>query len=80
MSPVVATIAPAYSMRESVGRAFWRNQYMDLNNALRNGMRVVGSDNREYGTIERYDDAAAYIQGRRVPFAAIGHVEQDRKK
>ena len=43
---------------------------MDLKDALRNGMRVVGPDNREYGTIERYDDAAAYIQGRRVPFAA----------
>jgi uncharacterized protein (TIGR02271 family) len=51
---------------------------MDLKTALRNGMRVVGPDNREYGTIERYDDAAAYVQGRRVPFAAIGHVEHDR--
>src|SRR3954469_12158639 len=51
---------------------------MDLKEALRNGMRVVGPGNREYGTIERYDDTAAYIQGRRVPFAAIGHVEQDR--
>jgi uncharacterized protein (TIGR02271 family) len=51
---------------------------MDLKDALRNGMRVLGPDNREYGTIETYDDAAAYVQGRRVPFAAIGHVEQDR--
>jgi len=51
---------------------------MDLKDALRNGMRVVGPDNREYGTIERYDDSAAYVQGRRVPFAAIGHVEQDQ--
>jgi uncharacterized protein (TIGR02271 family) len=51
---------------------------MDLKDALRNGMRVVGPDDREYGTIERVDDAAAYVQGRRVPFAAIGHVEQDR--
>src|SRR4051794_38249598 len=51
---------------------------MDLKDALRNGMRVVGPDNRVYGTIERYDDSAAYVQGRRVPFAAIGHVEQDQ--
>jgi len=65
-------------MREIVGRAFWRKQDMDLKTALRNGMRVIGPDNREYGTIERYDDAAAYVQGRRVPYAAIGHVEQDR--
>jgi len=51
---------------------------MDLKDALRNGMRVVGPDNREYGTIERYDDSAAYVQGRRVPFSGIGHMEQDR--
>lgn len=53
-------------------------KHVDLKHALRNGMRVVGPDNREYGTLERYDDAAAYVQGRRVPFAAIGHLEQDR--
>jgi uncharacterized protein (TIGR02271 family) len=53
-------------------------QQADLKHALRTGMRVVGPDNREYGTLERYDDAAAYVQGRRVPFAAIGHLEQDR--
>jgi uncharacterized protein (TIGR02271 family) len=53
-------------------------QDMDVKTALRNGMRVVGPDNREYGTIEHFDDTAAYVQGRRVPFAAIGHVERDR--
>jgi uncharacterized protein (TIGR02271 family) len=64
-------------MREIVRKGFRRTEDMDLKDALRNGMRVVGLDNREYGTVERYDDAAAYVQGRRVPFAAIGHVEQD---
>jgi len=51
---------------------------MDLKDALRNGMRVVGPDNREYGTIDRYDDAAVYVQGQRVPFAAVGRVDRDR--
>ena len=41
-------------------------------------MRVVGPDNREYGTIDRYDDAAVYVQGQRVPYAAVGRVERDR--
>jgi uncharacterized protein (TIGR02271 family) len=51
---------------------------VDLKDALRNGMRVVGPDDREYGTLERYDDSAAYVQGRRVPFAAIDHLEHNR--
>lgn len=51
---------------------------MELKDALRNGMRVVGPDNREYGTIDRYDDAAVYVQGQRVPYAAVGRVDRDR--
>ncbi len=51
---------------------------MDLKDALRDGMRVVGPDNREYGTIDRYDDAAVYVQGKRVPFAAIERLDRDR--
>ena len=51
---------------------------MDLKQAVRAGMRVVGPDDRAYGTIDRHDDAAIYVQGRRVPFAAIERVEQDR--
>jgi len=51
---------------------------MDLKRALHDGMRVVGPDNREYGPIERYDNSAAYVHGKRVPFAAIGRVERDR--
>ena len=51
---------------------------MDLKQTLRNGMRVMGTDDREYGTIERYDDAAVYAQGRRIPFAAIERFDQDR--
>jgi len=51
---------------------------MDLKDALRNGMRVVGPDGQDYGTVERYDDAAVYVQGRRIPFAAIERVDRDR--
>ena len=51
---------------------------MDLKHALRNGMQVVGIDDRPYGTVERYDDAAVYVQGRRVPLAAIERTEHDR--
>ena len=51
---------------------------MDLKRALRNGIRVAGPDDRDYGAVERYDDAAVYVQGRRVPFAAIERVDRDR--
>ncbi len=51
---------------------------MDLKHTLRNGMHVLGTDNREYGTVERYDDAAVYVQGRRIPVAAIERLDQDR--
>ena len=51
---------------------------MDLREVLRNGIRVVGPDDRDYGAVERYDDAAVYVQERRVPFAAIERVERDR--
>jgi uncharacterized protein (TIGR02271 family) len=51
---------------------------MDLKHALRNGMQVLGFDDRPYGTVERYDDGAVYVQGRRVPLAAIERAERDR--
>lgn len=51
---------------------------MDLKDALRDGMRVVGPDDRDYGAVERYDSAAVYVGERRVPFAAIERLERDR--
>lgn len=48
-----------------------------LKDALRNGMRVVGPDNRDYGPIDRYDDRAVYVQGRAIPFDAIERMDQD---
>jgi uncharacterized protein (TIGR02271 family) len=51
---------------------------MDLKCALRSGMRVMGPDDRDYGAVERYDDAAVYVQGRRVPFAGIERLDRDR--
>lgn len=51
---------------------------MDVKQALRSGMRVVGPDERDYGSIEQYDDSAVYVRGRRVPLSAIERVHQDR--
>jgi uncharacterized protein (TIGR02271 family) len=50
---------------------------MNLKDVLRTGMRVVGPDDREYGTIDRYDDAAVYVRGKRVPFSAIARADRD---
>jgi uncharacterized protein (TIGR02271 family) len=41
-------------------------------------MRIIGPDHRDYGPIERYDDQAVYVQGKRIPLGAIEHLEQDR--
>jgi uncharacterized protein (TIGR02271 family) len=51
---------------------------LHLKDVLRNGMRVVGPDNRDYGAVERYDDRAIYVQGRAIPFDTIERVDQDR--
>jgi uncharacterized protein (TIGR02271 family) len=51
---------------------------MDVKHALRSGMRVVGPDEQDYGAIERYDDAAVYVRGRRIPRSAIEHMDRDR--
>jgi len=51
---------------------------MDLRQRLRNGMRIVGPGEQDFGPIERFDDAAVYVRGRRIPFAGIERVERDR--
>lgn len=51
---------------------------MDLKGKLKHGMRIVGADKTEYGTIERYDDEHVYVSGRAVPFAAFERLEKDR--
>ena len=51
---------------------------MDLKGKLRQGMRIVGADDREYGTVERYDDDYVYVGGRRVPTSAFERMDNDR--
>lgn len=51
---------------------------MDLTRKLRQGMRVVGADEREYGRVDRYDDAGVYIGGRAIPYSAFERVDRDQ--
>jgi uncharacterized protein (TIGR02271 family) len=51
---------------------------MDLKGKLRKGLRIFGADNREYGTIDRYDDQYAYVGERRIPVSAFERMDNDR--
>ena len=51
---------------------------MDLTGKLKPGMRVVGADRTEYGTVERYDDTTVYVNGRPIPYGAFDRLEQGR--
>jgi len=51
---------------------------MDLKGKLRKGLRIFGADNREYGTIDRYDDEYAYVGERRIPMSAFERMDNDR--
>jgi len=51
---------------------------MDLKGKLRKGLRIFGADNREYGTIDRYDDQYAYVGERRIPVSAFERMDKDR--
>lgn len=51
---------------------------MDLKGKLRKGLRIVGADDREYGTIDRYDDDYVYMGERRIPVGAFERLENDR--
>jgi uncharacterized protein (TIGR02271 family) len=51
---------------------------VDLTGKLKRGMRVVGADRTEHGTVERYDDAHVYVGGRPVPHGAFERAEDDR--
>jgi len=51
---------------------------MDLKGKLRQGMRIFGSDNRDYGTIDRYDDDYVYVGQRRIPTSAFERADNDR--
>jgi len=51
---------------------------MDLKGKLRNGLRIFGHDNLEYGTIDRYDDQYAYVGQRKIPVSAFERMDKDR--
>ena len=50
---------------------------MDLKGKLAQGMRIIGADKTEYGTIERYDDDHVYVGGRPVPYGAFDRMDDD---
>jgi len=51
---------------------------MDLKGKLRQGLRIFGDGDRDYGTVERYDDQYVYVGGRRVPYDAFERMDKDR--
>jgi uncharacterized protein (TIGR02271 family) len=51
---------------------------MDLKGKLRKGLHIFGPDNRNYGTIDRYDDQFAYVGQRRIPVSAFERMDNDR--
>jgi len=51
---------------------------MDLKGKLRRGLHIFGSDNRDYGPIDRYDDQYAYVGERRIPVGAFERMDNDR--
>lgn len=51
---------------------------MDLTGKLKRGMRIFGSDNRDYGTIDRFDNQYAYVGQRRIPISAFDRMDKDR--
>jgi uncharacterized protein (TIGR02271 family) len=50
----------------------------DLKGHLRRGMAVVGVDNTEHGTIERFNDTHIYVRGRPIPYDAFEGVNDGR--
>src|SRR5215207_4482632 len=51
---------------------------MDLKGKLRRGLHIFGPDDRDYGTIDRYDDQYAYVGERRIPVSAFERMDNDR--
>ena len=51
---------------------------MDLKGKLRKGLKIFGTDNREYGTVDRYDDQYAYVGKRQIPMSAFERMDNDR--
>ena len=51
---------------------------MDLKGKLRKGLRIFGDGDRDYGTVDRYDDQYVYVGERRIPYDAFERMDKDR--
>jgi uncharacterized protein (TIGR02271 family) len=51
---------------------------MDLKGKLKKGMRIFGIGDKDYGTIDRWDDDYVYVGQRRVPYTAFERMDKDR--
>jgi uncharacterized protein (TIGR02271 family) len=51
---------------------------MDVKGKLRKGLKIFGTDNREYGTVDRFDEQYAYVGERRIPVSAFERADNDR--
>lgn len=51
---------------------------LNLKGKLRQGMRIMGANNRDYGTVERFDNDNVYVGGRKVPHSAFERMDGDR--
>jgi uncharacterized protein (TIGR02271 family) len=51
---------------------------MDLKGKLRRGLHIFGDDNRDYGTIDRFDNDYAYVGERKIPVSVFDRMEGDR--
>jgi stress response protein YsnF len=51
---------------------------VDLTGKLRKGLKIFGTDNREYGTIDRYDEQYAYVGKRQIPMSAFERMDNNR--
>ena len=51
---------------------------MDLKGKLRRGLRIFGDDNRDYGTVDRFDNDYAYVGERKIPVSAFDRMDGDR--
>jgi uncharacterized protein (TIGR02271 family) len=51
---------------------------MDVKGKLRKGLKIFGTDNREYGTVDRFDEQYAYVGERRIPVSAFKRADNDR--
>lgn len=50
---------------------------MDLTEKLHPGMRLMGPDGDDYGSIDGYDEQTVYLAGQRIPHSAVERIDGD---